>query len=121
MGTVVEIIKYVLPLLVTVVLSLVLGHFRGLQVRLEKAESWGQDAQQKLHQMELTITEDRARADAAVKTATAEIVERLSQKFVPMGAYLTAEVRLDKRLEAITDNLGRVESKLDQLRKSDGG
>ncbi|NUN13479.1 MAG: hypothetical protein HUU55_07575 [Myxococcales bacterium] len=121
METALEILKYVLPLVVTGVLSLVLTHFRGLQSRVERMESACNETQQKLHRLELVATEDRARAEAAIKTATAEIIERLSQKFVPMGAYLNAEARLDKRLEAITANLNQIESKLDQLRETNGG
>lgn len=103
-----EVLKYVIPLLLTGVMSLAVGHFRSLQRRVDEAQVETRALKERIHRDELQQTEDRAAVEVKIRTAVAEIMERFSSKFVPMSAYLTSQVQIDQKLD-------RLETKMDEV------
>lgn len=100
-----EVLKYVLPLLMTLVLSLVVAHFRGIQKRADEAELEIARLREKLHVLELQQTDDRGKSAVAVQVAIGQLVERLTTKFVSTGAYLSSQGRLEATIGELADKL----------------
>lgn len=105
-----EVIKYVLPLLLTIVLSLVASHFKGLQRRVDAAEETAKAMLDRMHALEMRQTQDRGDLQGAIKAAVGEVFERIAVKYVSTAAYLTGQVQLDQRLD-------RIDTTLDQMNK----
>lgn len=100
-----EVLKYVLPLLMTLVLSLVVAHFNDLKKRAAESEADIGRLREQLHRLEIQVTEDRGLSATQVQAAVSGLTERLATKFVSTAAYLNSQGRLEQSIEALSERL----------------
>lgn len=100
-----EVLKYVLPLLMTLVLSLVVAHFNDVKKRLTAAEAEGARLLERLHGLEVQVTADRGKSATQVQAAVSQMTERLATKFVSTGAFLTSQGRLEETIGTLAQRL----------------
>lgn len=110
-----EILKYVIPLLVTAVLGLAVGHFNQVRRQLDEAKDEQRRLAAQQHELELAQTRDRANVEVQIRAAVAEVVERIASKYVPMASYLSSQAGVEKRLDTMDLKMDRVEAKLDKM------
>lgn len=100
-----EVLKYVLPLLMTLVLSLVVAQFNELKKRLDGAEAGNVALREQLHRLEVQVTEDRGKSATQVQAAVSQMTERMATKFVSTTAYLSSQGRLELAIGELTEKL----------------
>ena len=100
-----EVLKYVLPLLMTLVLSLVVAHFNDLKKRAAEVDAEVARLREYLHRLEVQVTEDRGKGETQVQAAVSHLVERLATKFVSTAAYLSSQGRLEDAIGELAEKL----------------